>query len=442
MRKHFDFYAYSSPTDGTFRIDCSEYFSGEDFRTKKRYKEYKNAGFDILLVAADNSYSGEPFDSSACKKCMDEALKAGITRVIVGDDRLKNLCGTEGSSLIGKGCRFADENELLGYLKECIAPYKDQKNFYGVQLKDEPRWYMFKAYGEVARGLKKICPDIYLQCNLLPFTREDYYAEHAKDAYDAYYRYLNLFLDETRLDCILFDEYPFRRENITGGYTLLTYIIAAEVCKRRKVELRTVLQSFANLINGDRLVCRPINKSDMYWQTNLAMGFACKEYSFFTYFTKQDNSVKGEFFLDGCSFINRDGTRTKLYSYTKKRIAEMKKFEKVLLPYSYEECKIIPAAGKTLQDYGETKEIPEMRPSIDLDIQLDSLALITKLKSKKTLYMIENVGGDGKENMLTVNLPEGFGVAKIYLNGKFIKRVKERISIKLPYGNALFIERI
>ena len=90
MRKQFDFYAYTSNTAGKYYIGGVEYFYGEDFRSARRYKEYKDTGFNMLLLQHENSYSGEKFEGSACHKCMTEAYKAGLDRIIVSDTRLKN----------------------------------------------------------------------------------------------------------------------------------------------------------------------------------------------------------------------------------------------------------------------------------------------------------------------------------------------------------------
>ena len=50
MRKHFDFYGYNAPTCGKYYMDDEVYTLGEDFRSVKRYKEYKNIGFNICLL--------------------------------------------------------------------------------------------------------------------------------------------------------------------------------------------------------------------------------------------------------------------------------------------------------------------------------------------------------------------------------------------------------
>ena len=50
MREHFDFYGYNAPTWGRYYHDGQTYFLGEDFRSVKRYKEYKNIGFNMCLL--------------------------------------------------------------------------------------------------------------------------------------------------------------------------------------------------------------------------------------------------------------------------------------------------------------------------------------------------------------------------------------------------------
>ena len=46
MRKHFDFYGYNAPTCGNIYVDGEVYNLGEDYRSVKRYKEYKSMGFN------------------------------------------------------------------------------------------------------------------------------------------------------------------------------------------------------------------------------------------------------------------------------------------------------------------------------------------------------------------------------------------------------------
>ena len=452
MKEHFDFYGYCSPTSGIYRIDDHEYFIGEDFRSAKRYKEYTDVGFTMLLLQHENSYYGESFSTSACNKCMTEAEKAGIYKVIVSDDRLKRLC--EEKILIGDGGRFASEKEFLSYLDECTKPYRDRKCFYGVQLRDEPTYDMFPTYGAVIKGLKKVVPNIYLQCNLLPGAgKNDYNLPDAENDMRAFETYLNGFLDESGMDSVLFDEYPFRREYILGGYSIPGYVVGAKVCRDRNAKFGMVFQSFSFICNG-RLVHRRVTEPDMYWQTNMAMGFGCREYSFFTYMTKPNARVGGTVdAIDGGSFINRDGTRTKLYYFTQKIIREIKRFERVLSKYRYEDCYFVFPDGKNMKDYKQTEYIPLTgagETACPIDVRADGVVLVTRQKGENSdLYMVENIGNlkdelfDGAGPITArINLGAQAKGAKFYYKGKRVSRktIGGRIDEKLKVGDALFIE--
>ncbi len=455
MRKHFDFYAYCSPTSGKYYIGDTEYDIGEDFRTAKRYREYKDAGFNILLLQHENTYNGEDFSASACRRCMTEAAKAGIDKVIVSDGRLKDLCA-DPQPLLGENGKFADENAFLDYLSECVAPYGSEKNFYGVQLYDEPEITKIKNYGLVCKGLKKLFPDIYLQCNLMPVADRKLLGldSYAND-FDAYEYFVNAFLDESEIDYVLFDEYPFRCRYILCGYSLRTYQIVSDICKRRGKEMRAVLQSFACL-DKSKLVHRPMTERDLYWEINLAMGFGVKEYSFFTYFTKpflyyKEVGLCGDG-VDGAAMVNRDGTKTKLYYGVQKAIREIKKFEPVLIKYDFDGSYLFFPEGKTKSDYEQTNfALAESGCPISVEPSCE-VALVTHLTcGNSALYMVENIGNvkneiDGGEIMkAAISFGEETKGAKKINFYRRAEKVGRKISENgitetLPCGEALFIE--
>jgi len=464
MREEYDFYGYNSPTSGKYYIGEVEYFYGEDYRSVKRYKEYKNAGFNILLLQHENSYSGEDFESSACNKCMVNAYKAGIDKIIVSDTRLKDLCIEK--KLIGDGGRFKAEKEFYDYLDFCTEPYRNKRGFFGIQLYDEPFYDALASYGKVYRGLKKLMPSVYLQCNLLPITGQDYLAKKSENEFHAYECYLNDYLDETDADCLLFDEYPFLREYYLGVYSLRTYQIAAKVCKERGKELHSVLQSFSSF-NKDHLIHRRITEKDMYWQMNLALGFGVREISFFTYFTKScvrlcdgkplENANASVHLcgypssdgLDGAAFINRDGSKTKLYHYTRRIISEVKRFVPQLLKYDYYDSYLRFAEGKRNIDFLQTKHalINECCP-FEISVSKD-VALITELRGKNgaVMYMIENFSNVKDEFVESEPMRVVFGFkekndkAVFYYRGRRISvRRKGNVFIKnLHCGDAVFV---
>ena len=461
MRERFDFYGYNSPWDGKYYVDGDVYFLGEDYRSVKRYKEYQAVGFNMLLLQHVNTYSGEEWKTSACKKCMDTAYKAGIDRIIVSDKRLKSLC--EEKELIGKNGKFTDVDGLKNYMEDCLKPYKSHPAFYGVQLFDEPPWYKLKAYAIVHKTLSEM--GIKAQSNLLNLCAPKLLAEHTSTPEKDYENYLNYFAENSGCDYLMTDEYAFRRDRALSKYTLPTFMILAKVCKERNIELRLVLQSFSQegiIASKNRpgeveggIAWRRITEKDMYWQLNLAMGFGCKEYSFFTYFTKYQRVFNGARAvsdgIDGAAFINLDGTRTKLYYYTKKIIGEMKKFEPVLINYNFEKANFFVPKGKSLVDFESTAKITDCGNAEISVITKDCPYIVTELKNGKggKMFMVQNIDNPLVETLdkkrikkVKIDLGKYADTAKFYYKGERVNRIHENgvITEKLSVGQALFIE--
>ncbi len=449
MRKNFDFYGYCSPTSGKFRVGDDEYFYGEDYRNKERYKEYKDVGFTILLLQHENSYSGEEFSTSACYKCMTEAVKAGIDKIIVSDTRLKELCLEV--NLVGDNGKFKTQKELVDYVGKCMQPYVGMRGFYGVQLEDEPEHQFIDSYGKVTNAIRTLYPNIYIQANVLCVVEAKRTSPTEQNDFLAYEEYLHRFTQVTGQDCVQFDEYPFRRNYIIGGYSIRSYQIAARVAKERNVEFRAVMQAFSWLNNG-RIVHRRVNEYDMYWQLNLAMGLGCAEYSFFTYFTKPFFSIKDRVpnsdGVDGAAMINRDGSRTNMYYYVQRIIGEMKKFAPVILQYKYDNNYFFFEDGKTYKDFEQT-EYSEINQGCPISVKVSKdVALVTHLKKQGgDMYMVENISNikdqfaTGEIMKLKIKLPTNAKKATYYYLGKKRKAKLNNgeFEISLPCGHAIFI---
>ena len=388
------FYCYNCPTSGYYTVNGYKYLSGEDFRSAKRYKEYVDCGFNMVQARGENSYKGEEWEGSNCQLVFREALKGGCKKILVTDGRFDHWIRDE-RNLVGEGRLFATEADLDKAVAECVAPYCNQEGFYGIQLFDEPMYDQLPAYGQIVRSIKRVLPNAYIQCNLLPMTAHqrllvpheervedvagDKVATEEISLWEIYEKYVGDFQTLTEMDSLHFDEYPFRREYIISGNTLPNYQLVARMCQQRGLEFRAVLQSFAHIWNGNHHNRRMV-ESDMYWQTNLAMGFGVREYSFYTYMAKPDfqykDSAMGE--MDGAAFINLDGSRTALYDYTKRIIAEMKKVLPIFRQYNYESSHIVTEAGKTCKDFDWTKFLYEDE-KCPVEVTVDKgVSLITK----------------------------------------------------------------
>ena len=198
----FLFYCYMPPNDGTwYANDGTPMYAGEDYRNTARYKEYKDCGFDLLMMQHSGKFNGtEAWEESITKKVMDQAWAAGIDKIIVTDIRLQELSEgivyfdengkpfPDGSTsinysdanrngvkmeidllaedLVCEGGPFQTEAELDEYVAYCMAPYQDYHGFYGVQLKDEPNFKHVTFYGDTYRSIKRVCPTAFVQYNL------------------------------------------------------------------------------------------------------------------------------------------------------------------------------------------------------------------------------------------------------------------------------------
>lgn len=356
----FPAYGYSGPTDGTWLMDETEYFTGRDFRTVKQFARYRAAGLDVLLLQGNDPYSGEPFAASQLKKNMDNALAAGIDKVIVFDKRIHDLSASE-APLLGEGRAFRDAAALTAYVRNCMKDYREHPAFYGVMLTDEPSYRLFPALGAVFRAVKAAAPEAFVQCNLLPLmsgnsplTSEDGTPETLLESYR---RYLEGYLDATGAPNLLTDCYPMcsaeraayvssvLREQLPGyeeargnrtvyPLHLRSVLAAAETCRDRGVEFHNVAQSFAMDVRGNPYMRMP-SRADVFWEVRLLLGLGVKSLAWFTYWRKQRNRTDGESFPDGTAMVTSSGRRTPLYRRVRAAMREARRFSETLAPYRF-----------------------------------------------------------------------------------------------------------
>ena len=442
-RKQFTVFGYNPPSNGVHTLNGFSY-QNKDLRTVEHCRDYKECGFALMQLRYGHAYDGEEWETSATNLMWNEALKAGIDKLLITDLRIERLIRLVKGTPTDVHKNMTEE-ELDKLILSYVAPYKDKKGFYGIQLLDEPKMHELADYGAVAKSIARVLPNAYIQMNVHPLGTIKIDDLDTRKSYEIY---ANEALAQTGLDHICFDEYPFRREYIISGNTFPNYQIMARVCKQRGVEMQAVLRSFAN-VGGGRLMKRGLIESDMYWQTNFAMGFGVREYAFYTYMPKPNfHYEKGGDGIDGACFINNDGSKTALYSYTKRIIAEMQKFAKVAFQYEYENNYLVYAEGKQKSDfdyltYAEETDKPPFEITIDR-----ALALVTEQRSDKgKLFMIENVGNVkdelfGNEPAMQVVCKLPAGKKTFYHRGKKI-RCKEsngRYTFNLKVGEAVFVE--
>ncbi len=281
--------------------------------------------------------------------------------------------GLSGSNINAKyGTTAALDAEIASY----IALYKDHPAFYGVMLGDEPSFQNAYCYGEVYKSLKRLMPDKYVQYNLLPmehnFDTIELRYPGIKGVYSeskitdaniegAYKQYVEMYLDSMQTDYIQYDDYPFKGKTGWLGYGYTAYIdptalrclqIMATIAKERNLSVKVVTQSCVMKSGGEDgyVSIRQLTEDDARWLNNYLVGFGVKQINYFTYWTKSANYSDGEWFVDGGSFVNRDGNTTALYDIMQKIMAENTEFARTISHFNYTGSKIVKGSSYKYED--------------------------------------------------------------------------------------------
>ena len=338
LGRELPIYGYSPPPNGQWQIDDT-IFETEDFRTVEKYREYKECGFNVLFLQHSAKYDGDGWENSETKLAMERAVEAGLDKIILVDMRIFELSLIE-EGLIGEGKRFASEAELDDFIRNCIKDYRHQKGFYGVQLRDEPFWPYLKTVGQIFRSIARVDSSIFVHCNLNPMHGASLtyrICPPGQDMIAAYENYLSMFLEETGTNHLMMDIYPFHRapdKSPMSKFYFAGLECVARVCKKYGAEMHIVMQSFGMDIRGKHYHYFPTEKQ-MQYQKNVLMAFGVKQYSYFTYWTKQMNRTDGEMFPDGKAMMNRRGEKTKMYYFVQKINNEIKAMSPLLSCFDY-----------------------------------------------------------------------------------------------------------
>lgn len=443
----FLFYAYAPPG-----CENGDYVVGKNvensLRTVERYKEYKEVGFNTVMSGCIATYYGEDWQTSECKRVMDIVYEAGIDKYIVGDQGFYELsCQTDG--IIGEGKKFASEAELDAFVSNRIKDYSKHPAFYGIYLKDEPHYYYFKAFGEICRSIKRVSPKTFVYCNLLPLDTLRWMDERYPEGGDLMERrakYLNMFLDETGCDYILYDDYPFCYAKENKVFYLRCMQHTAELCRERGVKFNFVAQSFSMKIGNSDYYWVP-NEQELRYQLNLLLGFGVRELGFFTYMPHPSNA--GEQFPNDGAMITAEGEKMQLYYDTQKVIKEIKEIIPVVTKFDYRHSAY---RVKTFNSF--LKQLDYMKnDNLDNVVSFTTDregVLINELYDKDNdqyLYRVINLAEvrceeeKGKRQNTVVNFDKKFKFADVFENGKWTKtELKDgTLNLSLFAGDSVYV---
>jgi hypothetical protein len=318
------------------------------------------------------------------------------------------------------------------FIADCLDTYKDMPGFHGVILTDEPNFDQIESYALVYKSVKKAVPTVYIHSNMAAMgqdVKQKYDPEGKyENVADAYRAMMTLFFERSGATEISFDSYPFKERGNgikTNYYSNIK--VMAEVCKEYGAEMHTVLQS-CWMLKDNSVFYRKNGKSELYSQLNSYIGFGATDLCYFTYFTKQDNTTTNELFLDGGSFINRDGSKTRLYDDAQAIHREFQSFANVILSYRYNASAMFfhtPTnyATNTHTTNFNNDALQKVR-SVTVD---NDIALMTELydgANEQYMYMIQNIVDPGyalegrTEMDVTVAFTEGFTHVAVFDSGR------------------------
>lgn len=462
----FEFYGYSSLID-SWTIDNEKYYPDEDYLTLERMQEYKDAGMSIYFPQSSAAVTGnEDFETSKAKKALDLTVESGIGKMILLDTRIQALSKPSQENavgLIGEGKQFATEADLDAFIADCMAPYKDHEAFYGVMLGDEPFYYHAEHYGQVYRSIKRVCPDAFIQYNLNPISAgvdpavidirfpalEDGEGEGLNTEEKLvlrYEKYLRLFMDATGADYIQYDQYPLTQEDYIDSYYILGLQVVARLAKEYGANFYFVSQTYGQTDRGS--YPRSLTQEDLYWLQNSLLGFGIKQISYFTYFTKADNTK--EHFVDGQSFITWEGEKTDIYFWMQQIMAEEQKFAPTLLSFDYNTSKVVIKAPMTFNSNHVllTLETPDFTALTAVDVNKEA-ALVTELydnEKQNYLYMVQNIvdplnKGSKSFQTTVLTFAKQYKYAAVFVKGErtLVRLDNGQLTLKHKPGEATFV---
>ena len=176
-------HAYVNPTGNEFPIMAWYSVPGSD-ATPQRYKEMREAGFNLSFRGMDNA--------DVLGKALDASKGTGV--------KIMASC-----------------NGMFEHTAEVVNRFKGHESVGGWFLIDEPQVPQFKSLADYAKRIRTADDSHVLYLNLFPYPFNGKNAEKEAAAYGAksYVDYVRQFIDTVRLGLVSFDMYPVVTN---GGY--------------------------------------------------------------------------------------------------------------------------------------------------------------------------------------------------------------------------------
>lgn len=227
--------------------------------TEQRYKEVKEAGFNIAFVSIDGAFKKE--DNL---RLLDIASKVGL-KCIIADQRLSWDLPTK--------------QDWQKILDEIIQDYTSHPALFGYFLMDEPNSAHFPNLGKLVAYIREKDPKRIAYINLFPD-----YATPEQLGTPTYREHVQQFIKLVKPQIVSYDYYTF----LQGG-DRETFFDNLQVVREESQKAGLPFMVIIQLLTHGPY--RDLTKGEIAWQAFNSLAYGAKGISYFTYWTPPDDPV-------------------------------------------------------------------------------------------------------------------------------------------------------
>lgn len=410
-----------------------------DFRTKERYTEFKNCGFDEMIFAGETKYEGEDYSTSELKMMLDLAEECNL-KCIVFDERILGITVKAQHNLIGE--LFSSTTDLDNFIRECIKEYKQHPAFNGVAIIDEPFYGKKGVIKDITSSFNRVDSSVFVHTCFSPLMpvfggplmKEAFGSD--EEPFEDYGNYVDAMCIK-ELGYWGFDSYPFKYwENVPmEKYFIKIMQLVVKKCQKHNLPFHMTLQSYADNIVDEKGEKRILDEADFNWQANLAISFGAKKFYYYTYWRFTTRQV---FERPDIAIMDDDGTKI-MYDDVQKTNSLIKKLFAELGNYEYVASQFLNAENSNpCNDDVESVDL-----GLISDYEIDAPVLINKMQSKDSVaYMIFNTRNphDKVVNRISFSLNLDKEYFDMLIDGEKLKVHNEKqLKYLLKPGEAIWI---
>lgn len=431
---------FTAPPNGQLEIDHVFSNVGQDFRTVERYAEYRECGFSEILFSGEDKYKGEDFETSDLKRMLDNAYAAKL-KAIVFDERIMSL-SVQGKNSVIDEFYGGDRAAFYAEIERFLGVYRSHPAFYGICIVDEPQVHKANVITEIVSAVKAAAPNAFVHTCFLPCIQDlglvaGAFGYGFATVWESYRNYIDK-MSQTGLGYFGYDAYPFgmwEGKNVICPKFIRNMQEVAFGCRENGVPFHMTIQSFSS---GEFDEIRRVDESDLNWQANLAMGFACKKIYYFTYWRFTTRTKFG----NTSAVMDDDGTRT-IYGESQRNNSLIQRTFRHIADCEYVCSQLL--GGE--HDNPATEELISEDVGAVESYTADAVVLCNKLRRETgNVYMFLNLRDPYEKfiNRVTLQFKHKKDRYKVIVDGEEMILLAEngKVSLDLKAGEAVWFTDI